>query len=75
LALLIGYGADSAQGFLFSAPLPADRLTQWLIDSPFGTPATAINAPRRASRTQGAPRRKTPAASTRARSGSRDDPQ
>jgi diguanylate cyclase (GGDEF)-like protein len=32
---LIQYGCDSAQGYLFNRPQPADELTQWLTESPF----------------------------------------
>ena len=42
LAMLIEYGCDSAQGYYFSRPCPADELTQWLIDSPYGTLAAAL---------------------------------
>jgi diguanylate cyclase (GGDEF)-like protein/PAS domain S-box-containing protein len=36
LDMLVEYGCDSAQGYFFSRPCPADELTQWLTDSPFG---------------------------------------
>ena len=41
LAMLIEYGCDSAQGYFFSRPCPADELTKWLIESPFGAPTVA----------------------------------
>jgi diguanylate cyclase (GGDEF)-like protein/PAS domain S-box-containing protein len=36
LELLVEYGCDIAQGYHFSRPCPADELTVWLTDSPFG---------------------------------------
>jgi EAL domain-containing protein (putative c-di-GMP-specific phosphodiesterase class I) len=36
LAVLVEYGCDSAQGYFFSPPCPADELTTWLTESPFG---------------------------------------
>jgi diguanylate cyclase (GGDEF)-like protein/PAS domain S-box-containing protein len=36
LEILIENGCDSAQGDLFSRPCPADELTTWLTESPFG---------------------------------------
>jgi diguanylate cyclase (GGDEF)-like protein/PAS domain S-box-containing protein len=36
LDMLVAYGCDCAQGYLFSRPLPADELTEWLAVSPFG---------------------------------------
>jgi EAL domain-containing protein (putative c-di-GMP-specific phosphodiesterase class I) len=36
---LVEYGCDSGQGYYFSRPKPADELTEWLTDSPFGAPA------------------------------------
>jgi EAL domain-containing protein (putative c-di-GMP-specific phosphodiesterase class I) len=35
LNMLIEYGCDTAQGYLFSRPCPADDLTAWLAASPF----------------------------------------
>jgi EAL domain-containing protein (putative c-di-GMP-specific phosphodiesterase class I) len=40
LEMLIQYGCDSAQGYHFSRPLPADELTTWLTESPFGARRT-----------------------------------
>jgi diguanylate cyclase (GGDEF)-like protein len=39
LALLIEDGCDSAQGYYFSRPCPAEELTAWLNESPFGAAA------------------------------------
>ncbi len=36
LDILVEDGCDFAQGYFFSRPLPADKLTAWLADSPFG---------------------------------------
>ena len=36
LGMLVDYGCDSAQGYWFSRPCPADELTKWLAESPFG---------------------------------------
>jgi EAL domain-containing protein (putative c-di-GMP-specific phosphodiesterase class I) len=36
LAMLIDYGCDSAQGYYFSRPCPADELTKWLSESSCG---------------------------------------
>ena len=36
LEILVEYGCDSAQGYFFSRPCPAQELTTWLTDSPFG---------------------------------------
>jgi EAL domain-containing protein (putative c-di-GMP-specific phosphodiesterase class I) len=35
LDMLVQYGCDNAQGYLFTRPRPADELTAWLTDSPF----------------------------------------
>ena len=42
LDMLVEYGCDSAQGYLFSRPCPPDELTTWLTDSPFGA---SMNSP------------------------------
>ncbi|MEO6859598.1 MAG: GGDEF domain-containing phosphodiesterase [Solirubrobacteraceae bacterium] len=34
--MLIRYGCDCAQGFFFGRPCPAEELTAWLAESPFG---------------------------------------
>jgi EAL domain-containing protein (putative c-di-GMP-specific phosphodiesterase class I) len=36
LEILVENGCDSAQGFFFSRPCPADELTAWLTESRFG---------------------------------------
>jgi diguanylate cyclase (GGDEF)-like protein/PAS domain S-box-containing protein len=36
LEILVEDGCDSAQGYFFSPPCPADELTTWLTESPFG---------------------------------------
>jgi diguanylate cyclase (GGDEF)-like protein/PAS domain S-box-containing protein len=36
--LLVGYGCDSAQGYLLGRPCPAQELTTWLTESPYGAP-------------------------------------
>jgi diguanylate cyclase (GGDEF)-like protein/PAS domain S-box-containing protein len=41
LDMLIDYGCDTAQGYLFSRPCPADELTVWLIESLVGATAEA----------------------------------
>jgi diguanylate cyclase (GGDEF)-like protein len=41
LDALVGYGCDAAQGFHFARPAPADQLTAWLSESPFGLRAAA----------------------------------
>ncbi|MEA2156536.1 MAG: diguanylate cyclase, partial [Solirubrobacteraceae bacterium] len=43
LDMLVEYGCDSAQGFFFSPPRPADELTAWLTDSPFGASKASAN--------------------------------
>ena len=35
--MLVEYGCDTAQGYYFSRPLPADQLVHWLETSEFGT--------------------------------------
>jgi EAL domain-containing protein (putative c-di-GMP-specific phosphodiesterase class I) len=37
LQILQDDGCDMGQGYLFSRPCPADELTEWLTNSPFGT--------------------------------------
>jgi diguanylate cyclase (GGDEF)-like protein/PAS domain S-box-containing protein len=41
LNMLVEYGCDTVQGFLFSRPQPADLMTVWLAESPFGASAAA----------------------------------
>jgi EAL domain-containing protein (putative c-di-GMP-specific phosphodiesterase class I) len=36
LEMLVQDGCDIAQGFFFSRPVPAQELTTWLTESPFG---------------------------------------
>jgi diguanylate cyclase (GGDEF)-like protein/PAS domain S-box-containing protein len=36
LEMLVEYGCDSAQGYFFSRPLPAEEITAWLTESSFG---------------------------------------
>jgi diguanylate cyclase (GGDEF)-like protein/PAS domain S-box-containing protein len=43
LEFLIENGCDSAQGYFFSRPCPADELTTWLTESPFGA-AVAVRS-------------------------------
>jgi diguanylate cyclase (GGDEF)-like protein/PAS domain S-box-containing protein len=38
LDMLAAYGCDSAQGFFFSRPCDAEKITAWLTESPFGAP-------------------------------------
>jgi diguanylate cyclase (GGDEF)-like protein/PAS domain S-box-containing protein len=38
LEIVVANGCDSAQGYFFSRPRPADELTTWLAESPFGAP-------------------------------------
>jgi diguanylate cyclase (GGDEF)-like protein/PAS domain S-box-containing protein len=38
LAMLTEYGCDAAQGYLLSRPCPADELSAFLAESPFGAP-------------------------------------
>jgi EAL domain-containing protein (putative c-di-GMP-specific phosphodiesterase class I) len=46
LTMLIGYGCDSAQGFLFSRPCTAEELTAWLNESPYGLTGEALRPTR-----------------------------
>jgi EAL domain-containing protein (putative c-di-GMP-specific phosphodiesterase class I) len=39
LDLLVSYGCDSVQGYFFSRPCPAEELTKWLTESPYGVTA------------------------------------
>ena len=34
--MLVEYGCDAAQGYLYSKAVPADDLLEWLESSPFG---------------------------------------
>ncbi len=43
LGMLIDYGCDSAQGYLFSRPCPASELTTWLTESAMGAVMTQAN--------------------------------
>ena len=47
LDMLVDYGCDIAQGYYFSRPCPADELTAWLIESPFGAPVRSSRLDRR----------------------------
>ncbi len=38
MEMLLAYGCDTAQGYYFTRPLPADQLAVWLESSPFGLP-------------------------------------
>ena len=42
LEMLVAYGCDSAQGYLFSRPCTAEELTAWLITSPYGSPPSSM---------------------------------
>ena len=33
--MLVGYGCDSAQGYFFARPCPAEEFTAWLVTSPY----------------------------------------
>ena len=37
--LLVTCGCDSVQGYFFSRPCPAEELTKWLTESPYGVTA------------------------------------
>jgi EAL domain-containing protein (putative c-di-GMP-specific phosphodiesterase class I) len=45
LEMLVAYGCDSAQGYLFSRPCAAEELSAWLSDSPYRTPVGARPVP------------------------------
>jgi EAL domain-containing protein (putative c-di-GMP-specific phosphodiesterase class I) len=45
LDMLVGYGCDSAQGYFFSRPQPAEEMTAWLMESPFGATVGAVAVP------------------------------
>ena len=36
--MLVGYGCDTAQGYFFGHPCPAEDLITWLTESPYGAP-------------------------------------
>ena len=42
LDMLLEYGCDTAQGYLFSRPQAAEELTPWLTESPNGAPAAPL---------------------------------
>jgi diguanylate cyclase len=44
LEMLVAYGCDSAQGYLFSRPCAAEELTAWLATSPYAAPPSLVNA-------------------------------
>jgi diguanylate cyclase (GGDEF)-like protein/PAS domain S-box-containing protein len=44
LELLVGYGCDAAQGYLFSRPVPSADLVRWLECSVYGLPLRAARA-------------------------------
>ena len=45
LERLLEYGCDYAQGYLFSRPLPADELSEWLLRSPYAMNPHAGDSP------------------------------
>ncbi len=45
LEMLVAYGCDSAQGYLFSRPCAAVELDSWLSDSPYRVPAGVRSLP------------------------------
>jgi predicted signal transduction protein with EAL and GGDEF domain len=45
MEVLSAYGCDSAQGYFFSRPCPADELTAWLSVSPFGADLVRATSP------------------------------
>ncbi|MEA2497092.1 MAG: hypothetical protein QOJ29_5003 [Thermoleophilaceae bacterium] len=43
LEMLGDYACDSAQGYWFSRPRPAEELTEWLVGSPFGAQREVVS--------------------------------
>jgi len=43
LDILVAYGCDSAQGYLFSPPCAADDFATWLSESPYGAPVAVVD--------------------------------
>jgi EAL domain-containing protein (putative c-di-GMP-specific phosphodiesterase class I) len=41
MELLVRYGCDSVQGYLFGRPCPIEDLNIWLTESPYGTHVAA----------------------------------
>lgn len=45
MEVLVAYGCDSAQGYFFSRPCPADEFRTWLAESPFGAASRPDDPP------------------------------